>query len=53
MTTNLTQLTPLPTPGEPLFDLKTGKINSNWYQYFKRLDEHLRDIERRLAVGSL
>lgn len=49
MATNLTPLTPTPPPAEPIADPKTGLMTRNWYQYFKRLDDHIRDVERRIT----
>jgi hypothetical protein len=48
MATNLQQLPPLPAPAEPLVEPKTGLINTTWYLWFKRLDDHVREIEQRI-----
>lgn len=53
MATNLVPLIPLPTPNAQIVDPTTGLIASAWYQYLKRLDDHIRDIERRLTAGGL
>ena len=53
MSTNLLPLPPLPLPTQPIVDPKTGLINQAWYQYFRAVDPHIRDIERRLAAGGL
>lgn len=53
MATNLLPLPPLPTPVAPMVDPKTGLVSEAWYQYLKRVDDHIRDIERRLAAGGL
>ncbi len=53
MASNLTPLPPIPTPTERIADPQTGRINQNWYQYLKRLDEHLREAEQRItALGG-
>jgi hypothetical protein len=53
MASNLTPLPPLPPPAERLVDPKTGRANQNWYQYLKRLDDHLREVEQRItALGG-
>ena len=49
----LAPLTPLPNPQAPFVDPKTGLISKSWYEYFKRLDDHIREIEARLAAGGL
>ncbi len=48
MATTLGPLPPLPTPAEPLVDPITGLITKTWYLWFKRLDDHIRDVERRI-----
>lgn len=48
MASNLQPLSPLPTPSEPLVDLKTGRISTSWYRYFNLLDSHIREVEARL-----
>lgn len=53
MATNLVPLQPIPPPTVPYTDPKTGLINLAWYQYLKRVDDHIRDIERRLTAGGL
>lgn len=53
MASNLTPLPQLPIPQERVVDPQTGRINPNWYLYFKRLDEHLREVEQRItALGG-
>lgn len=49
MATNLTPLVPLPPPREPVVDPKTGLMTTTWYLYLKRLDDHIRDVERRVT----
>ncbi|WP_154677749.1 hypothetical protein [Rhizobium tubonense] len=53
MSTNLVPLQPIPTPTAAFVDPKTGLIDLAWYQYLKRLDDHIRDVERRLTAGGL
>jgi hypothetical protein len=50
MATSLKPLPPLPTPTERLVNPQTGVINTSWYLYLKRLDEHLREVEQRITV---
>lgn len=52
MAANVGPLTPIPPPQEPFVD-RNGRITRTWYLYLKRVDEHIRDIERRLDDGSL
>lgn len=49
MASNLAPLSPAPPPQEPMVDIKTGQVTTTWYAYLKRLDEHLRDAERRIT----
>lgn len=49
MATALSPLPPIPPPLEPIVDLRTGRTTMTWYIYLKRLDEHLRDAERRIT----
>lgn len=53
MASNLNPLPPLPPPAQRLVDPSSGTMNKDWYLYFKRLDDHIRDIERRLDAGGL
>lgn len=50
MASNLSPLPPLPAPFEPVVDQKTGRVSQSWYQYLKRLDEHLREVEARVTA---
>ncbi|AVA20675.1 hypothetical protein [Rhizobium sp. NXC24] len=53
MATALAPLPQLPVPTERFVDPQTGRVNQNWYQYLKRLDEHLREAEQRItALGG-
>jgi hypothetical protein len=53
MATNLNPLPPLPPPAERVVDPKTGLMTTTWYLWFKRLDEHMREAEKRItAVGG-
>lgn len=53
MASTLRPLPPLPPPQEPMTEPRTGRITTTWYIYLKRLDEHLREIEKRLDAGGL
>lgn len=53
MSTNLLPLPPLPQPTAQMVNPATGMITQPWFQYLKRVDDHIRDIERRLAAGGL
>lgn len=48
MPSALKTLIPIPQPGELLVNPRTGVINTNWYLYFRRVDDHIREIEARL-----
>jgi hypothetical protein len=52
MATTLQPLTPLPPPTQPVIN-PDGRMNRDWYLYFSRLDQHTREIEKRLDAGSL
>lgn len=49
MASTLAPLPPLPPPQEPIVEPRTGLATTTWYIYLKRLDEHLRDAERRIT----
>jgi len=53
MASQLQPLSPLPQPQAPIVDIKTGLVNKSWYEYLKRLDQHVREIEARLTAGGL
>ena len=53
MASTLAQLPPLPAPQGAMVDTRTGLISQTWYLYLKRLDEHVREIEKRLDAGGL
>ncbi len=53
MATELKPLSPLPPPNQPVLDSSSGRMNKDWYLYFQRLDQHIREIEKRLAAGGL
>lgn len=53
MASTLSALPPLPTPQQPVVEPRTGLITQPWYLYLKRLDEHVREIEKRLDAGGL
>lgn len=53
MASALAALPPLPTPQQPLVDPRSGLVAQSWYIYLKRLDEHVREIEKRLDAGGL
>lgn len=53
MASTLKPLPPLPTPQQPYVDARSGLISEPWYLYLKRLDEHVREIEKRLDAGGL
>lgn len=53
MATNLLPLSPIPVPSQPIVNPKTGLIDKDWYAYFRAVDTHIRDIERRLTAGGL
>jgi len=48
MPSALKQLPPIPAAGERFVDPRTGVINTTWYIYLQRLDQHTREIESRL-----
>jgi len=53
MASTLGPLPPLPAPQAPMVDARSGLILQTWYLYLKRLDEHVREIEKRLDAGGL
>lgn len=52
MASNLNPLPPLPPAAQPLLE-QNGRMNRDWYLYFQRLDQHVREIEKRLDAGGL
>lgn len=52
MVSTLQPLTPIPPIAQPIFDT-SGRMNRDWYTYFQRLDQHLREAEKRLDAGGL
>lgn len=52
MASTLQPLSPLPPPTQPLTNAN-GTMNRDWYLYFKRLDQHIREVEERLNAGGL
>jgi len=53
MASTIAKLSPIPTPQQPVVDPRTGLMTRDWYLYFKRIDEHIREIEARLDAGAL
>lgn len=53
MASTIAPLRPLPVPQQLLLDSRTGRIDNDWYKYLKQLDEHIREIEKRLDAGGL
>jgi hypothetical protein len=53
MASTLTPLPPLPPPIQRMTDTVTGRPNKDWYLYLQRLDQHIREIEKRLDTGGL
>lgn len=49
MSTNLDPLAQIPPPREPMVDMRTGLVTTNWYLWLKRLGDHMRDAERRIT----
>lgn len=52
MASDLAPLTPLPPARQPLLE-PNGTMNRDWYLYFQRLDQHTREIEKRLTAGGV
>lgn len=52
MVSTLSQLPPLPPPSQQVIS-QNGTMNKDWYLYFQRLDQHIREIEKRLDAGGL
>ncbi len=52
MASTLKPLIPLPPPTQPVID-RDGRVNKDWYLYFKELDRHQREVEDRLTAGGL
>lgn len=52
MASSLKPLPPIPPAQQPVIE-GSGRMNRDWYLYFKRLDEHLREVEQRLTAGGL
>lgn len=50
MATTLNPIAPLPSPSEPVIDVRTGRMTQNWYIWFKRLEEHMREAEARITA---
>jgi len=48
MPSALKQLPPIPQPSQALVNPRTGVLDTTWYIYFKRVDDHIREIEARL-----
>lgn len=48
MASTLKPLPPIPAPTARLVNPATGAIDTPWFLYFKRLDEHIREIEGRI-----
>lgn len=53
MASQLQPLSPLPAPQAPIVDKNTGLVSKSWYEYLKRVDAHIREIEARLTAGGL
>jgi hypothetical protein len=52
MASTLAPLTPLPPPSQRALE-PNGTFNRDWYLYLQRLDQHVREIEKRLDTGGL
>lgn len=52
MASTLQPLTPIPPVLQPIIEA-SGRINRDWYTYLQRLDQHVREIEKRLDAGGL
>lgn len=52
MASTLRPLVQMPPVTQPLFE-RDGRMNKDWYLYFKELDRHVREIEERLNAGGL
>lgn len=48
MASTLNPLPPIPPAQQPLIEAN-GRINRDWYLYFQRLDQHLREAEARIT----
>lgn len=44
MPTTSPPLDPMPIPSVPVVDVKTGKMDQNWYDFFKRLEQVVKKI---------
>lgn len=52
MASTFKQLVQVPPPVQPVVEAN-GRMNKDWYAYFKELDRHVREIEERLTAGGL
>jgi hypothetical protein len=52
MASTLAPLSPLPPPGQRVLEAN-GTMNRDWYLYLQRLDQHIREVEKRLTAGGL
>lgn len=52
MATALAPLSPIPPIQQRVFEAN-GTMNRDWYLYLQRLDQHIREIEKRLDAGGL
>jgi hypothetical protein len=52
MASTIAPLTPIPPTTQRLLE-GNGTMNRDWYLYFQRLDQHIREIEKRLTAGGL
>lgn len=53
MASTLQPLSPLPPPTQQAINPVNGTMNRDWYLYLTRLDQHVREIEKRLTAGGL
>lgn len=52
MASDLAPLPPIPPPQQRVLEAN-GTMNRDWYSYFKKLDAHIREVEKRLDTGGL
>ena len=52
MASTIAPLSPIPPTQQRVVEAN-GMMNRDWYLYFQRLDQHVREIEKRLDTGGL
>jgi hypothetical protein len=52
MASELNPIPPMPPPQQRIVEAN-GTPNRDWYLYQKRVDEHIREMEKRLTAGGL